>query len=79
MSSTYFAGEEAFALTAHDTNALARRPQWLLVATGGNAVLRACGSNADITLTGITAGQVIPLSISHLRATGTTATLVGLG
>lgn len=75
---SYFSAEEAVTLTAHDTNALARRPQQLLVATGGNAVVRAMGSSADVTLTAVVAGQVIPLSISHLRSTGTTATLVGL-
>jgi hypothetical protein len=76
--SEYFSAKEAVTLTAHDTNALARRPQMFVVGVGGNAVVRAQGSSADVTFTGLTAGQVIPLTIGFLRSTGTTATLIGL-
>lgn len=74
----YFSAKEAVVLAAHDTNALARQPQYVLVGVGGNAVVRAAGSSADITLTGLTAGQVIPLRLAYVRSTGTTATLIGL-
>jgi hypothetical protein len=78
MMADYFRAHEAVTLTKHDTNPLARRPEALLVAVAGNAVVQAYGSAADITLTGLAAGQIIPLSIGYLRSTGTTATLVGL-
>jgi hypothetical protein len=73
-----FNAKEAVTLVTHDTNLLARRPTRVLVAAAGNAVVRAQGSSADITLTGLAAGQVLPLSVIAIRATGTTATLVGL-
>jgi hypothetical protein len=74
----FFSAKEAVELAASDADELARKPQQVLVAAAGNAVVRASGSSADITLTGLAAGQVLPLSLSHIRATGTTATLVGL-
>lgn len=74
----FFSAREAVTLTAHDTNALARPPEQVLVGVAGNAVVRAFGSGADITLTGLAAGQVLPLRINYLRSTGTTATLIGL-
>jgi hypothetical protein len=74
----FFSAKEAVTLTKHDTNALARQPEQLLVGAAGNAVVRAQGSSADITLTGLAAGQVIPLRIAYLRSTGTTATIIGL-
>lgn len=73
-----FNAKEAVTLTASDATALVRQPQRVLVAVGGNAVVRAQGSAADITLTGLTAGQVIPLRIAWVKSTGTTASLVGL-
>lgn len=74
----YFTAKEAVALATSDANPLARKPEQVIVAVGGNAVVRAAGSSADVTFTGLTAGQIIPLSLSHVRATGTTATLLGL-
>ena len=74
----YFTAKEAVTLATSDADALARQPEQVLVGVGGNAVVRAAGSSADITLTGLVAGQVIPLRISHVRSTGTTATIIGL-
>ena len=74
----YFSAKELVTLTAHDTNPLGRRPEQVIVGVGGNAVVRAQGSSADVTFTGLVAGQVLPISIAYLRATGTTATLIGM-
>lgn len=77
----YFNAKEAVVLTKHDTNALARQPQQLLIAAAGNLVFAAQGSptsGSDITVTGAAAGQVLPIRIAYLRSTGTTATVVGL-
>ena len=77
----YFAAKEAIVLTKHDTNALARQPEQILIAAAGNLVFAAQGSPAtgsDITITGAAAGQIFPIRIAYLRSTGTTATVVGL-
>lgn len=69
---------ELVTLTAHDTNALARVPEQVQVAAAGNAVVRAQGSSADVTYTGLPVGAIIPVRIQYIRSTGTTATLAGL-
>ena len=74
----YFSAKEALLLTKHDTNPLARQPEQFLVSVAGNAVFAAQGGGADITCTGLIAGQIIPIRIAYLRSTGTTASIVGL-
>lgn len=68
----------AFAVTAHDTDALPYVTKALCVGTGGEVVLRAMDSQDDVVMT-VTSGQLLPIRITHVRATGTTAQgLVGL-
>lgn len=57
----------------------------LYVAVGGNAVVTpratdgsGAGAAADITLTALPAGALIPFAVTAVKSTGTTASLVGL-
>lgn len=71
-------GYAAFDITKHDTNALTEVTRAIYVGTGGDIVLRAIGSAADVTLKGVPQGALVPLRVSHVRSTGTTAAdLVG--
>ena len=47
--------------------------RWVYVGSNGNLVVRLADDAADITLTGVTAGQLIPLAVAIVRQTGTTA------
>jgi hypothetical protein len=70
---------QAFAITPSDSTALTTQPRALYVGTGGSIALRARGSSSDVTLTNVANGAIIPLGVSHVRATGTTATgIIGL-
>lgn len=66
-----------FAITPHDTNPLPAPCKAIRANTAGNVVLRANDSTADVTLA-MAAGEIIPVICTHVRATGTTATLHGI-
>lgn len=65
-----------FAITPHDTNPLPSPINAIRANAAGTAVLRFLDSQADVTLT-MLAGETIRGIITHVRATGTTATLHG--
>lgn len=48
--------------------------RFLYVATTGAVVVRLADDTADITLSGLLAGTILPLAIAIVRQTGTTAT-----
>jgi hypothetical protein len=67
-----------FAITPHDSTDLPEVTRAIYVGAPGSiaAVLL---SGADITLTGIAAGTILPLRLRRIKATGTSAAaLVGL-
>ena len=63
---------DAFAVTPHDANPLPRLPKAILIGTAGTVTLRPVDSAADVALT-VSAGQLVPIRASHVRAAGTTA------
>ncbi|HCB75662.1 MAG TPA: hypothetical protein DEP91_05735 [Sphingomonas bacterium] len=68
-----------FAIVPSDVAALRDLPKAIYVGTGGTIVLRGVDSAADVTLRGVSAGQILDIRASHVRVTGTTAgDLVGL-
>lgn len=64
-----------FAITASDTLDLPRRPRALRVQTAGNLALR--DENGTTITYAVTAGELLPLRVVRVMATGTTATVVG--
>jgi hypothetical protein len=70
---------DAFAIFPHDSSEIAVLPRAIFVGTGGDLVLRAVDSDADVTLKNVASGQVIDVRVQYVRAAGTTAAdLVGL-
>lgn len=66
-----------FAITPHNSNALPFPCKALRANTAGNVVFRAINSPDDVTLA-VAAGELLPpVIVTHVRATGTTATLHG--
>jgi hypothetical protein len=64
------------AITPHATNPIldGEPCRAIYVGGGGNAVVRFDRDSSDTTLNGLVAGQVYHFAITHVRATGTTAT-----
>ncbi len=68
-----------FAIAPHDIDGLSEVTRAIYVGTGGNIVVRPADSLADVTFTNAPAGTILDIRVSHVRATGTSATdLVGL-
>lgn len=69
----------AFAITPHATNEIDPLPKAIFVGTGGNILLRAADSGADVLLKNVASGQIIDVRARFIRAAGTTAAdIVGL-
>lgn len=64
----------AFAVTPHDTNPLARIARALYVGGAGAITCRPYGATADVVFSAVPAGSTIPLAVTHVRSTGTAAT-----
>ena len=70
----------AVAVEPSDGVPLPRLPKALYVGGGGDVTLRCVDSNADIVLSAVPAGSILPVRALFVRATGTTATaIVALG
>jgi sulfur carrier protein ThiS len=70
--------KDSFVIVPNDTAALPKQPNALFVTATGNLVYRSPNSTADVTLTGIPAWTTLPFGAQYVRATGTTATVLGL-
>lgn len=66
---------DGVAVTPHDTNDLAQTSRALWVGGAGNIKLITAEGNT-LTLSGITAGTLIPIRCSRVFSTDTTATLI---
>lgn len=67
---------EGFAITPHDTNALAAETRGLWIGGVGNVALRFAGDTTDTLISAVPAGTLLPFCVTHVRATLTTATLI---
>lgn len=65
-----------FAITPNDVTALPVIPKAFRANTAGTVTFRAIDSGADVTMD-VLAGETVAVITSHIRATGTTATLHG--
>lgn len=64
---------DAKAVTPHDTNTIAPCRS-LFIGGAGNITLSTGSDDSDVLFTGVTAGMILPVRASAVRATGTTAT-----
>lgn len=68
-----------FVITPHDTNALIRAPRALWIGGTGNLTVIFYDGQGEVTLVGVPAGTLIPMTARVVKSTGTTATsIVGL-
>ena len=63
-------------ITTHDTTALTSVTRGVYVGGAGNITCRLLGSSVDVVFTAVPVGSLLPIRVSHVRATGTTATLL---
>ena len=63
----------AVAVTPHDANPLPGVSKALYVGTGGDIVLRGRGDSADSTWKNVPSGAILPIRVTHIRASGTSA------
>lgn len=63
----------AVSVTPSDANLLGQITTGLFVGGAGNIAL-VMSDNSAVTLTGVTAGTFLPISVTQVKATGTTAT-----
>ena len=70
-SNTPLFPSQAVAISASDTAAFG--PAAVYVGTGGAVACRPAGSSSDVTFAGIPNGSVIPVMVTAIRSTGTTA------
>lgn len=69
---------KAEAVVPHATNALPFPTRAVYVGGAGNLVVRMLNDDNDTTFTGVTAGAILPIRVSHVRATSTATAIVAL-
>lgn len=68
----------AFAITPAPDTLITAQPRALWIGGAGNLVCRLIGDSADVTFTGVAAGTLLPIRVSHVRNTSTATLIVGL-
>jgi hypothetical protein len=69
----------SFAITPDDDTDLTILTRAIYVGVGGNVTARLADDVAEVEFVGVAAGDILPLRVKRLMATGTTATdIVGL-
>ncbi|MHA7820218.1 MAG: spike base protein, RCAP_Rcc01079 family [Erythrobacter sp.] len=70
---------DCFEITPDDSSDLTTATKAIYIGIGGDIVLRAVGSDSDVTLRNTIGGSIIDVRVRAIRSTGTTATdIVGL-
>lgn len=71
---TDFPARSLIAVTPNNSVDLTFVPKALWIGGAGNVAVIALEDNASVTLNGCQAGQIIPIRVTRVLATGTTAT-----
>ena len=68
-----FPAKGAAAVTPSDSADLVYRTRALYVGTGGNISVNMAGTGAAVVFTGVPSGSVLPISVTRVLSTDTTA------
>lgn len=76
MSFLYATGPASFAevVTPSDTTDLSRTSRALFVGGAGNISVEMAGGQSAVVFTGVVAGQILPIAVTRVNSTSTTAT-----
>jgi hypothetical protein len=70
---------DCFAIVPNDASDLVQATKAIYVGTGGDIVLRAVGSQSDVTFRNVISGSILDIRVCAIRATDTSAAdIVGL-
>lgn len=78
VDSVMSSGRKGFAITPHDTTELALTPKALWIGGAGTVVVRLADDSADITLSGVAAGTLLPIRPKLVKTTSTCTGIVGI-
>lgn len=78
VDSVMASGRKGFAITPNDSTELALTPKAVWVGGAGNLVVRLIDDSADITISGIAAGTLLPIRPKLVKTTSTATALIGL-
>jgi hypothetical protein len=70
------AAEQAVAVTPSDANDLAITSRAIYVGGAGDLTVVMCGDGSTVTFSAVPVGSVLPIRVTRVKATGTTATLI---
>jgi len=76
VSNVTAAASTAFAITPNDNNDLTSTARAIWVGGAGNMVVQMAGDAGQVTFSGIPAGTLLPIQVSRVLNTLTTATLI---
>lgn len=68
--------EHAFAVTPNDSTDLAHVTRGLWIGGAGNISVDLNGGETAVLFSGVSAGTMLPLAVTRVRSTNTTATLI---
>ena len=78
VDSVMASGRKGFAITPHDSTELALTPKAVWVGGAGNLVVRLVDDSADITISGVAAGTLLPIRPKLVKTTSTATLILGL-
>lgn len=77
MDVVFAPARNVFAITPHATNEVSPKPKAIRADTSGTITFRTVDGSADVVMN-VVAGEILPVRVKYVRATGTTATIHGL-
>jgi hypothetical protein len=78
VDSVMSSARKGFAITPNDSTEIALTPKAVWVGGAGNLVVRLEDDSADITISGIAAGTLLPIRPKFIKTTSTCTGIIGL-
>ena len=78
VDSVMASGRKGFSITPHDSTELALTPKAVWSGGVGNLVVRLVDDSADITISGVAAGTLLPIRPKLVKTTSTATLILGI-